>query len=281
MNYNNKIRLKEVYSLNVQKVGIDVGGSLIKIVYEEHGKIHYKTYPILHLDNAMKWIKMVGSNAVFALTGGKAAFLHKNYFTDAKLVPEFEATCDGARFFLSQEADVPSSYLLVNIGTGTSWFFVNEEKQKRILGSGIGGGTFMGLGHLLTGERDFSELVALAMRGNKEYVDLTVSDIYMGEDTPIDGSLTASNFAKGKRDNQRNEDLMAAVSNMVAETIVLLTLQAATIHQTKDVIYMGSTFTENEPLKKVLESYKEMMGLKTLFLKKGEYCGAMGALLNL
>lgn len=267
--------------MSVQKVGIDAGGSLSKLVYEENGKLHYKTYPISQLESSMEWLKITAPSAKIALTGGKSVFLHKNYFPEAIQIPEFEAACNGARFFLRLDGNKPDTCLLVNIGTGTSWFFLHGDNQERILGSGIGGGTFMGLGELLTGESQFSKLVSFAEIGNKSKVDLTVKDIYMGEETPVDGNLTASNFAKGNRDDHSKADLMASVTNMVAETIVLLTLQAATIHKTEDIVYMGSTFVGNDPLKKVLESYKGMMGLRTRFLEKGEYCGAMGALLAL
>ncbi|HYK75318.1 MAG TPA: type II pantothenate kinase [Pseudoneobacillus sp.] len=265
--------------LSVQKVGIDAGGTLIKLVYEENGVFHYKTYHISQLESAMEWLKLMAPSAKVALTGGKAVFLSKQFFNDAVQVPEFDAACNGARYFLDMDGNKPDVCLLVNIGTGTSWFYLQGEKQERILGSGIGGGTFMGLGELLTNEKDYTHLVQLAQKGNKAKVDLTVKDIYMGEDTPVDGNLTASNFAKGKKDEQSNEDLMAAVTNMVAETIVLLTLQAAAIHQTNEVVYMGSTFSGNIPLKNVLESYKGMLGLNTRFLKHGEFSGAMGALL--
>lgn len=267
--------------LKVQKVGIDAGGTLIKLVYEEKGNIHYKTYQISQLESAMEWLKMIAPTAKVALTGGKAIFLSKQYFTNAIHVPEFEAACNGARYFLMEEGNKPDNCLLVNIGTGTSWFYLHGDKQERILGSGIGGGTFMGLGELLTNEKDYSHLVQLAQKGNKAKVDLTVKDIYMGEDTPVDGNLTASNFAKGKKDDQTKEDLMTAVTNMIAETIVLLTLQAAAMHETNEVVYMGSTFTGNIPLKNVLESYKGMLGLNTRFLNRGEFSGAMGAFLAL
>jgi type II pantothenate kinase len=276
-----KIRLMEELLVRADKVGIDAGGSLIKLVYEERGIIHHKIYPISQLDQAMTWLEMIASTANIAITGGKSVYLQKNIFPHATLIPEFQAACNGAKYFLKQEGTALESCILVNIGTGTSWFYLHRNKQERILGSGIGGGTFMGLGELLTGVREFSTLVNLAENGSKANVDLTVSDIYMGEETPLDGALTASNFAKGKVDNQSSEDLMASVTNMIAETIVLLTLQAATIHQTKEVVYMGSTFSSNEPLKRVLESYKGMLGMNTRFLTKGEYCGAMGALLEL
>jgi type II pantothenate kinase len=265
----------------INKMGLDAGGSLIKVVYEERDRMHYKFYPISQLDSVMDWVKGIAPEAKIALTGGKAVYLQRSYFPDAILVPEFNAACNGARFLLTAEGNSIKTYILVNIGTGTSWFFINGENQERILGSGIGGGTFMGLGEILTGEKEFSQLVKLAASGKKTNVDLTVSDIYMGEATPVEGHLTASNFAKGKKDNQSHGDLMASLTNMIAETIVLLTLQAAAIHKSTDVVFMGSTFTDNEPLRRVLESYKGMLGMNTRFLKNGQFCGALGTWLSL
>jgi type II pantothenate kinase len=267
--------------LMINKIGIDAGGTLVKVVYQEDDKLHHKVYPIAQLDSVVGWLKRLSPSARMALTGGKAQYLQKNFFSNAIVVPEFNAAVNGARYLLMEEGTTLHNYLLVNIGTGTSWFLINEEKKERILGSGIGGGTFTGLGELLTGENDFYELVKLASKGNKSKVNLTVSDIYMGGETPVEGNLTASNFAKGRMDNQTKEDLMSAVTSMIAETIVLLSIQAATIHKSQHVVFMGSTFTSNEPLKRVLESYKGMHGMNTLFLKNGQYSGALGALIAL
>ena len=56
-------------------------------------------------------------------------------------------------------------YLLVNIGTGVSILRVDSEGQyERVSGSGLGGGTFVGLGRLLTGETSFEKLLSLGTR---------------------------------------------------------------------------------------------------------------------
>jgi type II pantothenate kinase len=68
---------------------------------------------------------------------------------------------------------------------------------------------------------------------------------------------------------------------MIAENIVLLSLQAAAIHHVKDIVYIGSTLSGNSALKNSLESYTEMLRLTPHFLEKGEFCGAHGALLSL
>jgi type II pantothenate kinase len=64
-------------------------------------------------------------------------------------------------------------YLLVNIGSGVSIIRVDgpgEGQHTRVSGSSVGGGTFWGLCRLLTGRRDFDEMLELSMQGNNANV---------------------------------------------------------------------------------------------------------------
>jgi type II pantothenate kinase len=260
------------------KVGIDAGASLIKIAFQEKRRIHYKKYPIGELDDAIMWLKMIAPNLLVALTGGKAHLIKQKYFPDGVSIPEFQATCEGVRLLLFEEGmNMEKPFLVVNIGTGTSWFLIHKEKYERILGSGIGGGTFTGLGSLLTTSKEYEKLTVLANAGEKGNVDLLVKDIYESDVPPIEGNLTAGNFAKAMKVKHSEADRMAAVTNMIVETIVLLTLQAAAIHQTKEVVFIGSALTCNPSLRGGLESFTNKLGLSSTFLRNGEYCGAAGA----
>jgi len=52
--------------------------------------------------------------------------------------------------------------LLVSIGSGVSMIKVNKTGTfERVNGTMIGGGTLVGLAHLLTGVRDFDEIIEL------------------------------------------------------------------------------------------------------------------------
>lgn len=261
-----------------QKAGIDAGGSLVKIFYQENNKKHFKKYPINQLNEAITWFKIAAPNVSVGLTGGKAHLVQKNYLHNAVLIPEFQATCEGARILMLEEGKSSNQpFLIVNIGTGTSWHLVVGKKYERILGSGIGGGTFVGLGSILTKKEDFQDLINLANKGEKENIDLLVKDIYESAEPPIDGHLTAANFAKGFKVKHSDADRMAAVTNMIAETIALLTMQSAAIHQVKTVVIIGSTLIGNESLTSTLEYYMKRFELVAVFLDKGEYCGAVGA----
>ncbi|XP_074874215.1 4'-phosphopantetheine phosphatase isoform X2 [Carettochelys insculpta] len=90
-------------------------------------------------------------------------------------------------------------YLLVNIGSGVSIVKVEtEDKFEWIGGSSIGGGTFWGLGALLTKTKKFDELLQLASKGQHSNVDMLVKDVYGGayHTLGLSGNLIASSFGK-------------------------------------------------------------------------------------
>lgn len=70
-------------------------------------------------------------------------------------------------------------YLLVNIGSGVSMIKVSAPSEfQRIGGTSLGGGTLWGLLSLLTGARNFDDMLAMAERGDNTNVDMLVGDIY-------------------------------------------------------------------------------------------------------
>ena len=60
----------------------------------------------------------------------------------------------------------------------------SDSSYERIGGTSLGGGTFWGLGSLLTGATGFDELLDLASNGDHRNVDLLVKDIY-GKDVNV------------------------------------------------------------------------------------------------
>lgn len=71
---------------------------------------------------------------------------------------------------------------MVNIGSGVSILAVDgPDNYRRVSGTSLGGGTFLGLCCLLTHCTTFEEAIELAARGNNENVDKLVRDIYGGD----------------------------------------------------------------------------------------------------
>ena len=112
-------------------------------------------------------------------------------------------------------------YLLVNIGSGVSMIKVSGPSQyERIGGTSLGGGTLWGLLSLLTGARNFDDMLAMADRGDNSAVDLLVGDIYgtgMGyEKIGLSERKIASSFGKvlkRKREAERRAEDGGGLSN--------------------------------------------------------------------
>lgn len=261
-------------------VGIDAGGTLIKVAYTKNGMPHFYKYPIAEIGQVADWVNGL-ADAEICITGGKSGVLLSLLDKEAKEMVEFEATHLGVQFLLKRMDRSDSSYLLTNVGTGTSIHCIENNRQERIGGTGIGGGTLVGLSRLLTGVADYDEMVSLARLGSRERIDLKVKHIYEGKTPPISGELTASNFGNKIfeiADELTTEELLAAVIGLVGETVSTISVQAAKHCQSSTIIYIGSSFFQNPLLKEVVESYTVLRGAVPLFLENGEYSGAVGAM---
>jgi type II pantothenate kinase len=266
----------------VRKIGIDAGGSLIKIAYHEHENLHIKTYSNSELEQVTSWLSQVSSDVTIYATGGKAGFFKNLQSDSCRIIEEFEAVAKGSRYLLQEEKGIrDEEFILVNIGTGTSIFHVTKDSYERVLGSGIGGGTLMGLGYLITGKADFHLFTSMAASGDNRNSDLLVRDIYAPDEPPIFGDLTAANFGKAHLNKAATEhDYLASVMHVIGETIILLAGQAAARKQMKRIVFVGSTLTNNKALQAVLSSFRQALSYEPIFLEQGSHAGAIGALLS-
>ncbi|KAF5276058.1 hypothetical protein FQA39_LY00854 [Lamprigera yunnana] len=123
----------------------------------------------------------------------------------------------------------PYPFLVVNIGSGVSVLAVyGPNNYKRVSGTSIGGGTFLGLCCLLTGCNSFEEAIELAESGDNRNVDKLVRDIYGGDYDRfgLPGDLVASSFSAMYSFGQMNSrDRRAKVSreDLAKATLVTIT----------------------------------------------------------
>ncbi|MFC3041786.1 type II pantothenate kinase [Virgibacillus xinjiangensis] len=264
------------------RIGIDAGGTLTKVAYEEKERIHVKTYPNGQMERLLHWLQFTFPETRLVVTGGNSSLIKENSGHQVETVDEFTALTDGTRYLLTEEKlDAIKDFILVSIGTGTSIFRVTPDSYERLLGSGIGGGTWYGLSIRLTGERKFPELVKLAKDGDRSRNDLLVKDIYSGgEAPPISGELTAANFGKAHiMEDATPADHMASLTQFVGETLIMLAGQAAAAQEVETIVFTGSTLNGNIPLKNVLSGFQDMLPYDPVFLDRGGHAGAIGCLL--
>lgn len=261
-------------------IGIDAGGTLTKIVLDApSGRVFYKR-------NSEEYRKLIEElnrdypDANYFVTGGKSALFAAELTGNVKTLEEFDATFTGLKRIL-KEADINiDRFVYLNVGTGTSIHVAEDDAQKRIGGSGVGGGTFIGLSQLLVGESDFDTLVRLSAEGNRDHVDLKVKHIYGDEEPPIPGDLTASNFAYVLNDpsNITDADKVQAVAGLIAETVMTIGLTIGATRDMKNIVLIGSTLTNNDVMHEISHRYGQMLGANTYIVEQGEFSGALGAI---
>ncbi|XP_033967229.1 pantothenate kinase 2, mitochondrial isoform X2 [Gymnodraco acuticeps] len=174
----------------------------------------------------------------------------------------------------------PYPLLLVNIGSGVSILAVySETNYKRVTGTSLGGGTFLGLCCLLTGCSSFEEALAMASEGESTKVDKLVRDIY-GGDYESFGNMVS----KEKRETVSKEDLARATLVSITNNIGSITRMCALNENIERVVFVGNFLRVNTLSMKLLAyamDYWSKGQLKALFLQHEGYFGAVGALLEL
>ncbi|XP_073729188.1 pantothenate kinase 2, mitochondrial isoform X1 [Misgurnus anguillicaudatus] len=185
----------------------------------------------------------------------------------------------------------PFPLLLVNIGSGVSILAVySKENYKRVTGTSLGGGTFLGLCCLLTGCSTFEDALAMASEGESTRVDKLVREIYGGdyERFGLPAWAVASSFGnmmcKEKRDSVSKEDLARATLVTITNNIGSITRMCALNENIERVVFVGNFLRVNTLSMKLLAyalDYWSKGQLKALFLRHEGYFGAVGALLEL
>ena len=183
-------------------LGIDVGGSTTKIVGLTPGGELISTMTVRAYDQITSLYGALGHyiNAnKFSLsdverilvTGVGSSYLSGDiYGIPTQRIEEFSAIARGGLALAGLDEAV-----VVSMGTGTAFIHAHGKDYSHIGGSGVGGGTIVGLGKKLTGASDHESLCALAERGSLSHVDLTIGDISKNDIEKLGSEITAANFA--------------------------------------------------------------------------------------
>jgi type II pantothenate kinase len=170
--------------------------------------------------------------------------------------------------------------LVVSLGTGTAMVSVRNGEMSHVSpGSGVGGGTLLGLARSLLGVDDLVTLADLARRGNHTRLDLTIGEVVGGPLGWLPESATASNFGKTVKDASR-EDLAAALANLVAEVVLataLLGLQASG----QSVAILVGKLLLFEPIGRRAAEASSALGGLLVIPENGAVAIALGALWSL
>lgn len=222
-------------------LGIDAGTSAVKLAVLDGETIH-TTYYQPYCDTTAHTLQLALEKSDIAslpithvgitgLNGSRCGA--EDLGLPRCIVSELDAIgCAGS--LLSGKDDA----LVVNMGTGTTFVLVRDGQYTHLGGTGIGGGTLMGLGRGLLGVHDPQELFHLADQGDMGQVDLRIGDLFQGSET-LDPTLTSSNLAKGSP-NSTASDWAAGLLNLVLECTGTMAMLACGAHQVSDVVLLGA-----------------------------------------
>jgi type II pantothenate kinase len=262
-------------------IGIDIGSTTTKAVSIEDGKLTRKIKtkaadPVTSATGAFG--KLVLENGIkidaikeIKITGAGASKINDNIFgIPTSRVNEIDAIGIGGMFLSGM-----NNIIITNIGTGTVIIEAGDNGIFHFGGSGVGGGTILGLAKKLLPTAEFNDIVELSKTGKLNQVDLLLGDITDTSISFLNGQSTASNFGK-MLDNANPNDIALAILNMVYQVIGVLSVFAARAKNTKLVIVTGNG-SKNQIGHNILADISSMYGIDFIYPEHAEYTTAIGA----
>lgn len=209
-----------------------------------------------------------------AVTGIGSAFLGDELLgLPFQRVGEFLATGRGGLLLSGLKRAI-----VVNMGTGTS--IVRASSRIRHLGgTGVGGGTLLGLAKALLHTTEVPAILEAAAAGNLARVDLRIGDLLPAGLDELPSQVTASNF--GRLDGRPGKgDYALGILNLVFQSIGLLAAFAARQEGLAEVVLTGRLATIPQA-REIFAGFAGVYPVRFLFPEHPEYATALGAALSI
>lgn len=215
--------------------------------------------------------------AWIAVTGGNRTALSSEL--DGRVihhVPEVQAIGRGGLALAGLERAVVAS-----AGSGTAVVAAGPGGSRHVSGTGVGGGTLVGLARLLVGTVDPEEIDALARAGKDTTHNLTIGEILGQAIGSLPPETTAVNFGRVARHEvaASREDTAAALVNMVGQVIAVIAINAARAQQLPDTVIVGH-LTDLPSVRRTFELVGQYYQATIHIPVSGGKATALGALLT-
>ena len=268
-------------------VGIDIGISTTKIAALEGGIPRaFCSVPAAGVDPVASASGALGRllrdrhkplSAIrqMAVTGIGAAALGEELFGLAcARVGEFQATGRGGLFLSGLQRAI-----VVGMGTGTSLLRADTDAVRHLGGSGVGGGTLLGLSKALLQTAEVPAVLEAAAAGNLAKVDISVADFLPAGLGGLPGHATASNFGR-LSDRARPGDYALGILNLVFQTIGVMACLAARQANLADIVLTGRLATIPQA-RGIFAGFAGLYPVNFHFPENPEYATALGAALSI
>ena len=270
-------------------IGIDVGGSTTKIVgFDTSGEkpalleplFVRATDPITSVYGAFgKFTDQAGlalSDIEKVMITGVGSSCIKNgiYALPCETVPEFQCIGLGGLYLCNYEKAI-----IASLGTGTALVYARAGEDPVYLGgTGVGGGTVMGLSKTLLGMDTIEHIEALAEKGDLHKIDLKINDITKQDIIPgFADRMTASNFGNIS-DLASKEDIALGIINMVFETVGMVSIFAARNYGLRNIVLTGN-LTRVSQAKEVFGALNQMFDMHFVIPTHAQFGTVIGAAL--
>ncbi|MGM0419596.1 MAG: type II pantothenate kinase [Bacillota bacterium] len=267
-------------------LGIDIGGSTTDIVGFKERKLAGNltveaSDPLTSATGALgsfleKQDLDLSDIDKIAVTGVGSSYVKRDLFGIQTIkIPEFEAIGSGGAYLTSVKRAV-----IVSMGTGTAIVFNDYGEINHMGGTGVGGGTIVGLGKAVLNNSEYKEIVELARTGSLDQVDLFIKDISLEQIGDLKPDVTASNFGNANNKTTK-EDYALGIINLVFQTVGMLAVFAAQTRDCQDIVITGK-LAGMKSGQKVLTKLKEnkLFPVNFYYPKQAEYSTAIGAAIS-
>jgi len=264
-------------------IGIDIGGSTTKIVGFTNNTIITPFFvkaddPVASLYGAFgkflsqENIRIQDVDRVI-MTGVGSSYITKNiYGIPTGRVQEFLAIGLGGQYYSKLER-----VIVVSMGTGTALIKADRKEIVHMGGSGVGGGTLLGLADKILKIRDIKALINLANDGDLSKVDLLVQDLSRQNIPGLPPDTTAANFGR-INDMASTSDLALGIINLVFQTIGVIANFASKSCNIQDIVMIGNLATIPQA-KNIVVRLSNLYGMNFIIPDQAEYATSVGAAL--
>ncbi len=271
-------------------VGIDVGGSTTKIVgfRQEEGGVRLMeplfvraADPITSLYGAFgkftteNDLSLSDISRVMTTGVGSTHLTKPIYDLPCESVAEFSSVGRGGLYLSGLDEAI-----VVSLGTGTAVVHAKKSGEIEYLGgTGVGGGTLVGLSRLLLKMDSVDHISALAEEGDLSNIDLRISDLMNAESSGrMPQEMTASNFGKVS-DIATRGDIALGILNMVFEAVGMVAYFAAKSRGVINIVVTGN-LTNIPYCTAIFSKLSEMFSVNFIIPEKAQFGTVIGTALS-
>ena len=279
-------------------IGIDLGGTNIKAgVCDENGKILIKDSVKTHVEKGLEYVVDTMSGLALDLVKRQGLTVDDIEYIgvatpgtadDSTGVIVYCSSIPFRAYPLAEKMSEKTGIKIVHIendanaaakGEATVGSAKGYNSSLLItLGTGVGGGTLLGLGSKLLDVRNYESIVEMALKGDLDKVDLYVGELSKTEDGYMPSKVTAANFGK-VTDFSTKEDIAAGLVNMVFQTVGMMSVFAAQTVGLKDIVLIGN-LSKFPNIRELCKQVEDLHDVHFHVPEFSEYATAYGAALS-